>query len=131
MKILSNGMVAGAVAAAAMTLGFAAPAIAQTAAPPAAQQPAPAAVPEESLRSYAMAAIEVQRIGEAWEPRIQSAESAEQVEQLRQEAQSEMISAVEQEGLSVDEYNEIFTLTQTDPAAREQVIEYMMQADTQ
>lgn len=91
------------------------------------QQPGAAQVSEEHLRAYAAAAVEVQEIGAEYQPRVDGAASPEEAEALRADAQDEMIEAVQSHGLSVEEYNEIFTLAQADPQIRQQVEHHMME----
>ncbi|TVR96385.1 MAG: DUF4168 domain-containing protein [Rhodospirillales bacterium] len=118
-----------AILALAVTLGLgAAPALAQEyGAPGEASPSAEAAYTDEELRAYAAAAIEVQRINEAFQPQLQAADSPEDVEAVRVEATGKMVEAVEDEGLSVERYNEIFQAAQADPAVAEQVSRYVQE----
>src|SRR5690606_5730050 len=75
----------------------------------------PLRLTDDDLRSYAMAAVQVQRISEAYQPRMEAAESAQQQEELRNQAMEEMVQAVEKEGLTVLKYNQISSVSQTDP----------------
>lgn len=115
---------AAAMAATALAAGFALPAFAQaeTETPQATQ---PAALTEEELQSYAAAALEVQSLIEEWQPQIEAAESPEQASEIGQQAQSEMVMAVEAEGLSVEEYNQITQLAQTDPELQSRIMSYI------
>lgn len=115
---------AAAMAATALAAGFALPAFAQaeTETPQATQ---PAAPTEEDLQSYAAAALEVQSLLEEWQPQIEAAESPEQANEIGQQAQAEMVMAVEAEGLSVEEYNRITQLAQTDPELQSRIMSYI------
>ena len=81
-------------------------------------------VGDEQLRAFAAAALEVQEIGRQWQEAAQSATSEAEVDQLRDDAQAQMVEAVESEGLSVDDYNAIVAAAEADPelAARIQTM---------
>lgn len=81
-------------------------------------------VTQEELQSFAAATEQVETIGLEWQARIDAAESQEQASQLGAEAQTEMIAAVEAEGLTVEKYNQIFLLAQANPDIQTQVMEY-------
>lgn len=81
-------------------------------------------VTQEELQSFAAAAEQVESIGVAWQARIDAAESQEQASQMGAQAQTEMIAAVEAEGLTVEQYNQIFLLAQANPDIQSQVMEY-------
>lgn len=87
--------------------------------PPAKQQPV---VTQGDLESFAGAYINVSRISKAYEPRIGNAESAGQAQQLQQEANEKMTQAVKNEGLTVNEYNEIFEAVQQDPSLEQELM---------
>ncbi len=92
--------------------------------PPAAQgqQQAPDIdVSDEQIEQFAEAQARVAEIGQKWTPRLQEAESREDVQEARQSAQKEMMIAVENSGLSVQEYNQIAQAAQADPELRERI----------
>jgi hypothetical protein len=84
---------------------------------------------DSELKSFAVAALEVQRINDNYVPKIQSAQSTEEQQQLQQSASQEMVRAVEKEGMSVDKYKEILSHAQTDPAVAERVKEHLRSTD--
>lgn len=116
------------IAAAAAVLG-AAVAVAPFAGTPAqAQQQQQQAAPsfsDEQLRSYAEAALKVHEIGTEYHPQIERAQSDQDADQLRAAANEAMIEAVRDQGLTVEEYNQIFTASQTDPEVRSAVEAHM------
>ena len=78
-------------------------------------QLAQAVLPSASeLEAFAAARIAVQGIQTAMLAEAQSA-PPEDAQRIQAEAQAEMISAVEAEGLTVEQYNAIFELAATDP----------------
>lgn len=114
------------IAATAAVLG-AAVAVAPVAVTPAQaqQQQAAPSFSDEQLRSYAEAALKVHEIGTEYHPRIERAQSDQDADQLRAAANEAMIEAVRDQGLTVEEYNQIFTASQTDAAVRSAVEAHM------
>jgi hypothetical protein len=100
------------------------------AAPCATAQILPAEVPESAppdiikavpvysdaeLRTFAIAAVEVKNVTDAYLPRLQSAQTTEEKRHVESTATAEMIRAVENKGISVARFNEILTQARTDP----------------
>lgn len=69
----------------------------------------------QTLETYANAMVEVVQIGERMQPAIAEAATEEQAEEVWVEMQSEMVQAVEAQGMTVDEYNQITQQAQMDP----------------
>jgi hypothetical protein len=80
------------------------------------QQPAqPAIQPdEEQLDSFVVATVRIINIQQQAQQQMAAAEP-EQQEQVRAQAMQEIVAAVENEGLSVDEYNGIVQQVESDP----------------
>lgn len=109
-----------------VTLALAAIAVAWLAAAPAQtpQSPSDGAVAsakkpsspptDAELKSFAGAAVEVHRINDAYVPKLEAAGTVDEERKLEAAALREMVQAVENEGLSVDKYEEILTQAQTD-----------------
>ena len=83
---------------------------------------------DQELQQFAEAATDIQEISAQWEPRLQQAETQEEIEQVRQAANEEMVEAIEDNGLSVEKYSEIYMSAQSDPELNERVNQYMSQA---
>lgn len=122
---MTNLLTAG---AAALALGFSASSFAQGAgqtqqqAPQQQQQQAPSIdVSDDQAAAFAEAQGRVAEIGQKWTPRMQAAESSEDIQKARESAQKEMVIAVENTGLSVQEYNQIAQAAQADPELRERI----------
>ncbi|WP_164516406.1 DUF4168 domain-containing protein [Minwuia thermotolerans] len=71
--------------------------------------------------AFAAAIVRIQEISDEWQQRLATAESAEQQQAMRKEANSEMLSAVEGEGISVEEYSRIANLASSDPALQQRI----------
>ncbi|GAB4136672.1 MAG: hypothetical protein Tsb0016_01190 [Sphingomonadales bacterium] len=79
---------------------------------------------DEQLKSFAVASLRVDELNAAWAPKINEAGSTAESAAMRQEAMEEMMEAVRDEGLSVQEYNQINSAAQTDPAVADKVRDY-------
>lgn len=96
---------------------------------PAGVQLAQASYSEEKLQSFASAAVQIQQIREEYTAEIQQAESEEQRQQLAEEANTEMVGAVESApGISVEEYNEIIEASAEDQELSQRINEHMESA---
>lgn len=128
LKIRKSSLLAtGAIA---LSMGLSAPAVAQYGGDGGAQQADPGMqqqqapqidVSDEQVEQFADAQARVIEIGEKWTPRLEGAESAEDMQEARESAQREMVIAVENAGLSVQEYNEIAQAAQVDEELRERI----------
>jgi predicted ATPase with chaperone activity len=77
-------------------------------------QPQNTEVSDEQLEQFVDALAEISIIRQTAAVELESAVDMEQAERVHREAQEQMIEAVENAGLSVDEYNRIATLMGTD-----------------
>lgn len=116
--------------AAALLAGFMSvgPTVAAAQSAPPAQTAPQATVTEQDIRAYAEAAVEVQEISAKWQPRIADAQQQQKVteaESLQQEAQQEMVEAVQDKGLTVQQYNDIYRVAQADPQVRDKITRHM------
>ena len=100
----------------------------------AAAQTAPApgqapAVDEDTLRSFAVATLEIQQISQAYQPQMEAAETQEQQQEIAQAANDEMVAAVEAvPGIDVDSYNAIAAAAQNDPQMMQQINMFIAEA---
>lgn len=124
MSIHPRSMTAAALAA----LLVAAPATVPFAVAQTTQQPAPQAGPgefsEDQLKSFAAASLEVETLHEKWQPKIATTTEPQEQANIRDKAMQEMAQAVQEAGLSVDEYNQIVRAIQIDPETARTVQEY-------
>lgn len=122
---------------------FAAPqALAQTQSAPAQDTPAqntptvqaPAQTsqnfPDDKLKSFAVAYLQVDKITQEYLPKMKEAKDTTAKEQVRTEAGEKMVKAVEgAPGISVDEYNQIAQSAQTDPDLANKITGYIRDAN--
>jgi hypothetical protein len=89
----------------------------QAASPPASGESASILdVDEATVERFAVASVEVQRMSRELTEEMNAASNVTEAQELQRKAQEEMAQAVEEEGISVREYNEIATAMQQDPA---------------
>lgn len=107
-------------------LGLGAPlALAQAPVDPApAAQPAAGAqqVSDEKLESFAESLGEIMEIREEFTGKLQQTEDADKARELQQQANEKMLGVIEENDISVDEYNAINQAVQTDPELRNRVL---------
>ena len=103
------------VAVVALAMTFASPvALAQTSDVEPPSQAAPQ-VTDQQLEVYAVAALEVQKINQTYQPKISQAESPEDQKVLYDKATQEMTQAIRDSGMSVEQYNQLTTMVQSNP----------------
>lgn len=81
---------------------------------------------DAQLQAFAVAYVQVNEIGMQYDQQMQAAQNDEELMELQMQAQMEMTDVVEAtDGLSVDDYNMIFTAAQTNPELGGQVQTYI------
>ena len=107
-----------------------APALAQEAAPVPQMQPED--VSDEMLTAFAMAALTVSEVAESYRSRIGEAQDdAARQQDLQQQAQEEMVQAVEDtDGITVEEYVAISDAARADAALNERVMSRIEEVST-
>jgi len=85
--------------------------------------PATAALTEQTVDTFVDAFVSVQEIREEFTERLHSASDEAEAQAMQQEAQEKMMQAVEESGMSVQEYNEVAMALQNDPELMQQVQE--------
>lgn len=92
---------------------------------PAAREGSGASFSDADLKSFVIAALEVERISDTYLPKLKAAKTAEEQQQVENAASREMVKAVENKGISVDKYQEIATEAQANPAIAERVKQHI------
>lgn len=121
MRIRSNFLVISICAAISMAW---APFTSAQGTAPRVQQPAPS-YSDDELKSFAVAALEVQRINDAYLPKLKTASTPEEQQRVEKTATDEMVKAVEKEGMTVDKYKQIMNHAQSDPQIAERVMQHI------
>lgn len=91
------------------------------------QAPAQQQVSDQEIQVFASALQEVQKIVVAYSPRIEEAKDPAQAQKLHAEAQQKMAEAVESSGLSVEKYNQVAKLAESDKDVLNRVKQHMNQ----
>ena len=76
---------------------------------------------DEKLSKYAQARSEIQAVSKSYRSKMQEAEDQKAAQEMRKEMQDEMMTAVKDNGLSVEEYNEITKAVRQDEELRQKV----------
>lgn len=83
---------------------------------------------QEKLQSYVAAVKEVQKVDEAWQPKLSGAESAEEIEEMTRQATDEMVGEIEAQGLTVAEYNSITRAAEQDQQLYDHIMTLLAEA---
>lgn len=77
---------------------------------------------QDTLEQFADAYVDVGEIHDRYSEELQGAESTDDAQQLQQEANDEMVEAIQEHGLEVQEYSAIAAALERDPDMREEVV---------
>lgn len=83
---------------------------------------AAANVDEASLNKFKHAYAEVNSVRASFAGKLEDVEDPQEAQKLQQQAQEYMVSAVEDSGLSVKEYNQISAAIQQNPELRQKIL---------
>lgn len=121
----SGSLLTAGVVAAVMFVGAAATTDARTQQQ---QQPSiPVELSQGQIENFADAALDVRQVEQDFNAELQDVQDAEEMERLQQEAQQQAQQAIEDNGLSVDEYNAIAQAAYQDPQLYAMIVEAMEQ----
>ncbi len=79
-------------------------------------------VSDSQLRAFAKVYVQVDKIRQEYEPRLNEAKDPEEGKQIRMEAVTKMQEAAAKEGMTEESYRQIFELTNADEGLRKKVI---------
>jgi Domain of unknown function (DUF4168) len=80
-------------------------------------------VSETQLRAFAKVYVEVEKIRQAYEPRLKEATNPEEGKQIQNEAVSKMKGALTKEGLTEEGYTQIVKIARADEGLRKKLVE--------
>jgi Spy/CpxP family protein refolding chaperone len=86
-------------------------------------QPGSTAVDAAMIENFATAYAEILTLQQEFSQKLQDIKDNDKAQALQQRVQSEMIQVVEDNDLSVQDYNAVVALIQQDPALRERIME--------
>lgn len=93
-----------------------------TAPPAGMEQGAPTQLDQATVDQFVVAFGEVQKIQQQFSGQLEGVSDQAEAQALQQQAQQEMIGAVEQAGLSVTDYNMVVSAMEQDPQLRENIL---------
>lgn len=76
---------------------------------------------KKELKNFVKLQEKIGKVREEYVSQIESAENEEKARKLQQEAQSEMVKVIEEQGMSVEEYNAIAVAYNSNPEVQEKV----------
>src|SRR5499426_2180965 len=80
-------------------------------------------VSETQLRAFAKVYVEVEKIRQAYEPRLKEAKNAQEGKQIETEAVLKMQGALTEQGLTQESYTQIFEIARADEGLRKRLVE--------
>jgi hypothetical protein len=92
------------------------------------QQQPKSSFSDADLKSFALAALDVQRIREAYLPKLEAAKTPNEQQEVRIAASNEMVQAVEQKGMSVEKFSEIAAQARERPEVADQIQKHLSAA---
>ena len=93
--------------------------------PPSIQQPGQQTYSDADLKTFAEALLEVERISNAYQPRLEAAKNLGEEERVHQAALKEVTTVLAQKGMSIDKYKEIVVVAQNDPDVAQRIREQL------
>src|SRR5215510_88523 len=80
-------------------------------------------VSETELRAFAKVYVEVEKIRQAYEPRLKEAKNAQEGKQIETEAVLKMQGALTEQGLTQESYTQIFQIARAYEGLRKRLVE--------
>jgi hypothetical protein len=91
--------------------------------PASAQEQAPVPQVDDAIvDKFVVAFADVRELQQKFSKKLEGVESQEEARDLQQEAQQEMISAVEEAGLNVADYNQVVSAMEQNPQLRDDIL---------
>lgn len=90
--------------------------------------PATPSFSEGELKSFALVVLEVQRINDAYVSKFSTAQSYDEQEKVREEATGEVARVAQQNGMSLERFQEILNHTRVDEGLAERVREHIRES---
>ena len=79
-------------------------------------------VSDDQLRAFAKVYVEVDKIRQAYEPRLKEAKDPEEGKQIQMEAVTKMQGAAAKEGMTEESYLQIFEIARADEGLRKKLL---------
>lgn len=85
-------------------------------------QPSAPQVDDTTVDKFVVAFADVRELQQKYSKKLENVENQEEAQNLQQEAQQEMVGAVEEAGLEVAEYNQVVAAMEQDPQLRDDIL---------
>ncbi len=79
-------------------------------------------VPDETVSQVGKAVSEIIKLRQSLEENMATAQSEDERQSLANQAETAAVRAISDQGLTIDEYNEVITSAQADPDLEERVL---------
>lgn len=79
-------------------------------------------VSDETVSQVGKAVVEIMKIRQVMEESMTAAQTEEERQNLAEQVEIAAVQAIGEQGLTVDEYNEVITAAQADPDLEERVL---------
>lgn len=84
-------------------------------------------VDENQLRSFAKVYVEVEKIQQSYEPRLQEAPSPQESKQIQQEAVKKVQAALTKQGLTQENVKQILEVARADEGLRKRLLQMIVE----
>jgi Domain of unknown function (DUF4168) len=84
-------------------------------------------VNDEQLKSFAKVYVQVEKIRQAYEPRVKQAPGPDEGKQIQQEAQAKFQEVLTKEGVSEENYTQIIEMARADDSLRKKVLQMIVE----
>lgn len=78
---------------------------------------------DQNLRNFAKVYVQVEKIRQEYEPRAKGAANPDEGKQIQQEAQGKFREALTKEGMTEENYSQIFQVARADEGVRKKVLQ--------
>ena len=85
-------------------------------------------VSDDQLRAFAKVYVQVDKIRQAYEPRLREAKDPEEGKQIQSEAATKMQDAAAKEGITEESYRQIFEIARADEGLRKKLLNFINEA---
>jgi len=86
-----------------------------------------AQVDDQQLRNFAKVYVQVEKIRQEYEPRAKEAANPDEGKQIQQEAQTKLRDALTKEGMTEENYSQIFAVARADQEVRKKVLQMIVE----
>lgn len=82
---------------------------------------------DEHLRNFARVYVQVEKIRQEYEPRAKGAASSDEGKQIQEEAKTKFRDALSKEGMTEENYSQIFDVARADEGVRKKLLQMIVE----